>query len=240
MSRLHPFPDGENAVNTNQKTTVDANPGSNNITDGEQQLSNTQKGHLDQAITRLSNRRTLIQAALTTPSFAVELNNSITYLNQCPIQPLINVFLIVHGCSSLVNGIVLIMGFFTAKYILQSPTPSPCARRLIAVNLIGQLVYLLFSVAWLVVGQVWIFGAQRNGFQSTNSTQTATYCHPTVFWTGFDVIIVTYAIWLIIILVLVWQFIKKRHRIKQWSDSKADENSWRKISYLEVTTFNCQ
>jgi hypothetical protein len=107
------------------------------------------------------------------------------------------------------------MGYLAAKHIKRSPSPPSCSRRLVVGSLIGQLILLIFSVAWLIVGQVWVFGAQTNGFQSSNSTLTTTYCHPTVFWTGFAIIIITYAIWLIIILVIIGRFIMKRHTIKQ-------------------------
>jgi hypothetical protein len=198
------------------------NPSLTDHVDPEQQSSNKQEDRLNTAVTQLSSRRTLAQIALTIPSFAVELNYGIQYLNQCPIQPLIYVFLIVHGCSSLANGLILLLGFMTAKYIKQSPSPSPIARCLLRSSLIGQLVYLLFSVAWLVAGQVWVFGAQTNGFQSSNSTQTATYCHPTVFWTGFAIIIVTYGIWLILILVFGGRYLIKRHKRKQETAATID------------------
>jgi hypothetical protein len=231
MSRLQSPPNDVNVANTDQETTAAitvadvANPGSNNTIDPEQQLSNTQKDRLDKAVIRLSSRTTLIQAVLTIPGFAVLLNNSIGYLNQCPIQPLINVFLIVTGCSNLANGIMLAIGFRTANYIKRSSNRSPCARRVLTGSLIGQLVYLLFSIAWLVVGQVWVFGAQTHGFQSTNSTESATYCHPTVFWTGFVTIIVTYAIWLILILVFGGRFLIKRYKTKQGTAPRTDESS---------------
>lgn len=102
-------------------------------------------------------------------------------MNQCPIQPLINIFLIVHGCSNLASGIVLLVGFLASKYIKKSPTPSPWARRLCIATLIGQLMYLIFLIVWLIVGQVWIFGALTHGFQSSNSTDSATYCDSHLF-----------------------------------------------------------
>jgi hypothetical protein len=205
------------------------NPRLTDNVDPEQQGSNKKEDRLNTAVTQLSSPRIPVQIALTIPSFVVELKYGIQYLNQCPIQPLINVFLIVHGCSSLANGLLLLLGFVTAKYIKQSSNHSPCARFLLRSSLIGQLVYLLFSVAWLVAGQVWVFGAQTNGFQSSNSTQTATYCHPTVFWTGFAIIIITYAIWLILIVVFGGRYLIKRHKSKQETATIVDERNSRRI-----------
>jgi len=221
MYQSQSFPNGANHINDDQKkiaaiagyTAPDTE--SIKILGQEQQLNNTQNERLNKNVDRLSNRMTLIQAVTTIPSFAIELNYGIKYLNQCPIQPLINVFLIVHGCSCLVNGIILLVGFLAARYFKRSPTPSPWARLLIVVSSIGQLVYLIFTIAWLIAGQVWVFGAQTHGFQSSNSTDTATYCQASVFWTGFVIIIVTYAIFLIIILVAVGRIMVKRYKMKQ-------------------------
>jgi hypothetical protein len=201
------------------------NPISTDNVDPEQQSKNKREERLKKAVTRFSSRRTLYQIALTIPSFVVELKYGIQYLNQCPIQPLINVFLIVHGCSSLVNGLVLLLSYLTAIHIKKSSTPSPRARCLFRISLIGQLVYLIFSVAWLVVGQVWVFGAQTNGFQSSNSTETATYCYSTVFWTGFAIIIVTYAIWLILIVFFGGRYLIKRYKSKQETATVVDERN---------------
>jgi hypothetical protein len=200
------------------------NPRLTNNVDPEEQNRNKQEDRLAKAIDRLSSPRVLIQAGLNVPSFAVELNYGIKYLNQCPIQPLINVFLIVHGCSSLVFALILLLGFFTARYIKRSPTPSPYARILLRSSLLGQLIYLLFSIAWLIAGQVWVFGAQTNGFQSSNSTQTATYCHATVFWTGFAIIIVTYAIWLILIVVFGGRYLINRNKSKREAVAAIDQH----------------
>jgi len=217
---MQSFPDDTNIGNTDRKTTTDisasavANPRSINPVNSEQELTKRRTGQLDKAVVQLSSRRTLFQTILTIPPSVIELNYGINYLNQCPIQPLINVFLIVHGCSSMANGIVLLIGFITANYIKRSISHSPYSRRLLAGSLIGQLVLLLFSIAWLIVGQVWVFGAQSNDFQSTNATKSATYCYPTVFWTGFAIIIVTYIIWQILILVFIARFVFKRHKTK--------------------------
>jgi hypothetical protein len=223
--------DDTNVDDTDQKTTAAitttdvTSPKSLNIVYQDQQLSTAQKDRFNKSVIRLSTRRTLIECILTIPSFIVELYYGIHYSNQCPIQPLIIVFLIVHGCSSLANGIVLLTGFVTANYIKRSLTASSCARYLIVGSSIGQLILLIFSVVWLIVGQVWVFGAQVNGFQSSNSTQSATYCYSTVFWTGFAIIIITYAVWLIIIIVVVRQLIMKRLKAKKETAPNIDERT---------------
>jgi hypothetical protein len=123
---MQSFPDDTNIGNTDRKTTTDinasavANPRSINTVDPEQELTKRRAGRLDKAVVQLSSRGTLFQTILTIPPSVIELNYGINYLNQCPIQPLINVFLIVHGCSSMANGIVLLIGFITTNYIKRS------------------------------------------------------------------------------------------------------------------------
>jgi hypothetical protein len=123
--------------------------------------------------------------------------------------------MIVHGCANLATGMLLFVGFISANYIKRSSSSSPCARHLFIGSLIGQLVVLLFSIAWLVAGQIWIFGAQSKDFQSTDSTQSITYCNSVLFWNAFAMIFITYGVFLILILVLVGRFIVKRYKAKR-------------------------
>jgi hypothetical protein len=158
-----------------------------------------------------------------TPSFVIPLYFGIHYIGQCPIQPLINTFLIGHGYSNLATVMLLLIAFISAKYIRQSFNPSSYARYLLIISLIGHLVILLFSIAWLVAGQIWVFGAQSNGFQSTDPRQSATYCHSTLFWNAFGIIFATYGIFLILILVIAGRFIIKRCKAKRKVISTYDE-----------------
>jgi hypothetical protein len=233
MSQLQSSPDDANVINIDKKITATIN-----VSDREGQLDNRQKGRLDKAVIRFSSWIILFQIIFAIPPSVVGLYYGINYGNQCPIQPLINVFLIVHGCCSLVNGIVLLIGFIAANYIKRSSSPSPYARCLLAVSLIGQLVLFLFLVAWLVVGQVWVFGALSNGFQSNDSTRLTTYCYSILFWNGFAVIIITYAVWLILTLVFVVRFIIKRRKIKHKTALTTDERSSENMAYVKDTNFN--
>ncbi len=231
MEQLQSFSNHATVVNTDRKTSTGItcypveHPESINTVDHENQLSSTQKGRLDKAVIWMSTWKTLFMCIPSIPAFAGLLTLGLKYKNQCPIQPLINTFLIVNGCANLVQGIVLFMGFITANYIKRSPSPSPYARCLLGAILIGKLAYLLFSIAWWLVGQVWVFGAQANGFQSTNSNQTTTYCNAILFWNSFAIIIVNYAILLILIVVCGVRFIMKRYRIEQEAAPKIDERS---------------
>ncbi len=208
------------AMATSASTII---PQSSYSVDEEKPLNNIQKSRFDKIVIRFSSWKILFQIIFMIPSAVVPIYFGTNYINDCPIQPLISVFMIVTGCSNLVNAILFIIAFITANYIKRSSSPSPYARHLLIGSLIGQLVLLLFSVAWLVAGQIWIFGVQLKGFQSTDPTQPATYCHPAMFWNGFATIFITYAIWLILILAIARRFIIKRCDAKRKTASAHDE-----------------
>jgi Mn2+/Fe2+ NRAMP family transporter len=157
------------------------------------------------------------------PSVVVLLYFGTNHINDCPIQPFISVFMIVTGWSNLVNAMLFMTAFITANYMKRSSDPSPYTRYLLIGSLIGQLILLIFSVGWLVAGQIWVFGVQLKGFQSTDPTQPATYCHSAVFWNGFATIFITYAIWLILILAFARRFIIKRCDAKRKAASAYEE-----------------
>ena len=183
--------------------------------DPKRQHSRGQSSRLEKTLIRFSSWKMLVQIIIMSPGFIVPVYFGVHYANQCPIQPLINVFMIVHGCTNLANAILLLIGFISANYIKRSSSSSPYTRRLFIGSLIGQLVVLLFSIAWLVAGQIWVFGAQSKGFQSTDVTQSTTYCASVLFWNAFVMIFITYGIYFILILVFVVLFIVKRYRAKR-------------------------
>ena len=186
-------------------------------------LSSTESDQVDKLVNRFSSWGTLFQSIISIPGFIIQLYFGINYLNQCSIQPLINIFLIVNGCLILVNGIVLLIGFITAHYIKRSSSPSTCPRYLINFLPIGQGIWFLAHIGWFIAGQVWVFGTQRKGFQSNDSTERSTYCNKSVFWSAFTTIIVTYGIFLILILAFVIGYIVKRHKATQESATTIGE-----------------
>jgi len=228
MHQLQSSSDHATVVNTDRKTSPDItpyaakDPESINMVDHAKQLSSTQKARLDKAVIWMSTWRTLFMSIVTISAFAGLLILGLKYKGLCPIQPLLSAFLIVHGCGNLVQGIVLFTGFITAHYIKRSPSPSPYARYSLSAILIAQLVCILFSIGWWLVGQVWVFGALANGFQSSNANQTTTYCNAALFWNSFADIIVTYAISLILLVVYAGRFLMKCYKIKQEAALKID------------------
>jgi len=231
MHQLPSYSNHASVVNTDRKTSpaitlfAPKDTGSINVVDHEKQLSSTPKGWLDRAVISMSTWKTLFLGLITIPGFVGLLILGLKYENQCPVQPLINTFVIVYGCGCFVQGIVVFIGFITANYMKRSHSPSPNARCLIIAVLIGKLVYILFSVVWWVVGQVWVFRAIANGFQSNDPNQTTTYCNSTLFWNSVVLITVTYVILLIVIVVCGGRFIIKRYKMNQEAAPTINEHS---------------
>ena len=195
----------------------------NSSTGREWQHSNVQKSRLEKMIIRFSSWKMFVQSILMIPSFIVPLYFGIHYMGQCPIQPLIDVYLIVQGCLNFGNVLLLLLAFIAAKCISRSPDPSPYARYMFIGSMVGQLVLFLFSIAWLIAGQIWIFGARSNGFQTADPIQSATYCRGALYWNAFASIIITYVIMLVFTLVFVVRFIVKRYKAKRKAVSTLDE-----------------
>ena len=165
------------------------------------------KSRFDSLAIRFSSLMVLLQSVFTIPPFIIMLTLGINHQHQCPIQPLIVTFLIVHGCSQFVNGALLLIAFLAANHIQRTSILSACARRILIVSLIGQVIVLVFSIVWTIIGQIWVFGAQINGFQSNDSTQSQTYCHAAIYWNAFATIIITYAVWFIVIIILFIKYL---------------------------------
>lgn len=206
-----------------ESSTLPTNSKINDSFSKECEINEPKLTRLDKAIIRFSSWKILIQCILMSPSFIAPFYVGVHYLGECPIQPLINTYLIIHACLNLANILFLLISFITAKFITKSMDNSNCLQDLFISSLIGQLVVFLLSFAWLIVGQVWIFESQSNGFQSTDPTQTATYCRSAIFWNAFASIIITYAIWLLIILIILGRIIIKRCKAKQKIACKYDE-----------------
>jgi hypothetical protein len=52
-------------------------------------------------------------------------------------------------------------------------------------------VLAVFLFIWFFFGNAWIFGIQFR-VQTTRPSNTNTYCHPTLYWFGYYVLIFTY------------------------------------------------
>jgi hypothetical protein len=128
---------------------------------------------------------------------------------------MINVYMIVHGAITIFLMLLATIGVVIARCIYPRPEEihnKRVARYLIISILSVTLVLILFSLAWLIVGSVWIFGAKSNGAQGSDSTVTTTYCQSDLLKAAVTLIIVNYVTHGLIIVVLVVRCIYKKRQ----------------------------
>lgn len=137
---------------------------------------------------------------------AVHLKFAIEYLGQCPIQPMINIYMIVHAAVTLTLILLALAGVIVARYGYPRPDENnnPTNARYILLTVFGlTLIFFLFSFSWLVAGSVWVFGAKANGVQGTDPSATTTYCQSNLYRAAFVLLIIHYVLHGIIISLLV-------------------------------------
>jgi hypothetical protein len=144
----------------------------------------------------------------------IHLKFAIQYLGQCPIQPMINVYMIVQGAITIFLMLLATVGVVNARCIHSRSEEihnKRVARCLVISIMSITLVLVLFSLAWLIVGSVWIFGAKSNGAQGSDSTITTTYCESDLLSAAVTLIIVHYITHGLLIGVVIFRrFCKKR------------------------------
>lgn len=176
---------------------------------------------IEKAMAYFSSKILLIQIILTIIFAAIELNYGIRYRGQCPMQPLIDTLLIVHGSTKLGWVLLSILAYIDAKVIYGIMDKKTLGRHLMLPNLILQLVFLLFFLAWFIAGNVWVF-SNKSRQQSTDPSTTSTYCQNTLYSAAFGLIISTYIVMGIIILLTIKRRVigkKIKQAVKNESDN---------------------
>jgi hypothetical protein len=138
----------------------------------------------------------------------IHLKFAIEYLGQCTIQPMINIYMIVHASVALLLILLALTGVLIVRRIYfrsDEENNKIMARRLILIVVIVTLIVLLFSFAWLVAGSVWIFSAKSNGVQGSNPSATTTYCQSDLYSAAFFLIILHYVIHGLILLAIIFR-----------------------------------
>lgn len=127
---------------------------------------------------------------------AIHLKYGIEYLGECPIQPMITVYLIVHAVVALFAIITIFIGVLIARCIysrVDMENNEKITRCLIIVILIFQVIVALFSLSWLIVGSVWVFSIS-GAHQGSDPADTTTYCQSHLYRAAFVLIIINYII----------------------------------------------
>jgi hypothetical protein len=162
---------------------------------------------LDGAINYYGSKKHIVLTIIGTVFGIVEINYGVDYNGQCPIQPMISIFLIVHGAVMLLEVVVGILALLISR-VIYPKYGQVLARRLIFAVILFFIFVNLFCFAWFIAGNVWVFGAANNGYQNT-SPNTSTYCKMDLFRAAFGIIISRYAIVAIIIIVVLVKIYKR-------------------------------
>jgi hypothetical protein len=144
----------------------------------------------------------------------VHLVYAIKYLGECPIQPMINIYLIVHAAVGMFAIIIVFFGVLIARGIYsrsEIENNKKIARCLIIVILIFQAIIALLSLSWIIAGSVWIFSV-RGVQQGSNPADTTTYCQSHLYRAAFALIIINYILHALIIVVIIVGYILWRKK----------------------------
>jgi hypothetical protein len=162
-------------------------------------------GRLDRCIRFYGRRFHFITIPVGIIVACIHLRYALEYLGQCPIQPMINIYMIVHASVDLFLIVLVLTSVMIVRCIYsRSEEDRIMARRLILIIVILQLIVLLFSFSWLLAGSVWVFGAKSNGVQGSNSSDTTTYCQSDLYNAVFVLLILHYVIHGLIILAIIF------------------------------------
>jgi hypothetical protein len=162
---------------------------------------------LNGAISYYGSKIHVVLTIIGTVFGIIEINYGVDYNGQCQIQPMISIFLIVHGSVMLLEVVVGILALLISR-VIYPKYDQVLARRLIFAVILFVIFVNLFCFAWFIAGNVWVFGAANNGYQNTNPN-TSTYCEVDLFRAAFGIIISRYAIVAIIIIVVLVKICKR-------------------------------
>ena len=145
---------------------------------------------------------------------AVHLKYGIQYLDECPIEPMITVYMIVHAAVGLFAIITVFVGVLIARGIYSRPqieNNEKIARCLIIAILIFQVIVALFSLSWIIAGSVWIFSISGTQ-QGSNPADTTTYCQTHLYRAAFALIIINYILHTFIVVAIIAGYIFWRRK----------------------------
>ena len=106
--------------------------------------------------------------------FCVNLGS--VYLHDCPVEPLIPIYLIVAG------AVLVLTGCCSTS---QADEQNRAKRK---VNLAG-ILFNIFNLAWFIFGSVVVFRAFQPVFENTKSNR---YCNKTVYIFAFVLLVIEY------------------------------------------------
>lgn len=122
------------------------------------------------------------------------------YLNDCPLQFRIPIWLIVFGCVSLAQTIVNVLKRFFRLFSKRDSDREEGQERNQAERggSILETLFSLFLFIWIIIGSVWIFGNYSEFRDGRNDPNSPIYCQPVVYLFSFVTLVTIYVVsWLL-------------------------------------------
>ncbi|CAF1425073.1 unnamed protein product [Adineta steineri] len=165
---------------------------------------------LDKTMKYYTSKMVIVQI-ITACGFSIsELYCGISYSNQCPAEPAINIFLVVHGATKFAWIFLTILAIVDARLIHKKMNRKSLARRLMLINVAFQSLFAAWFSSWFIAGNIWVF-RKRSQYQSTDPTNTSTYCYEELYDAASLLIIITYVGFGITLIATVFRrFISKK------------------------------
>jgi hypothetical protein len=118
----------------------------------------------------------------------------ILYINQCPVNKYIPLYMIVSGACGL--GIILFLLLSSTCTFYRSSTIARKSTHRFIIFTIAfargmQGVLAIFLFIWFFIGNFWVFGA-RYSVRTDQPNDINNYCQPGLYWFAFYALIFTY------------------------------------------------
>jgi hypothetical protein len=118
----------------------------------------------------------------------------ILYVNACPVNKNIPLYMIVSGACGLAIIILLLLSSACTFCRFVSNTKKPTHRYMICIIALArgmQGALAIFLFIWFLFGNIWVFNA-RNRVRTDQPNDKNNYCNPTLYWSAFYILIFTY------------------------------------------------
>lgn len=121
-----------------------------------------------------------------------DLSTGVLYLNSCPGQPFIPLWSLVYGCVSSAQLLLSVLKWCICR---KKDDESDNSERLRKISTFTEVVSILFLVAWLIAGSVWVFTyfSQLDSVVGECGIGSSDCCHTVVYWFSFGSIVAIYA-----------------------------------------------
>jgi hypothetical protein len=118
----------------------------------------------------------------------------ILYIDECPVNRNIPLYMIVSGAAGL--GIILFLLLSSGCTFCRSSTTARKSTHKFMICTIAfargmQGAIAIFLFIWFFIGNFWVFGA-RYRVRTDSPGDSNNYCHPALYWFAFYVLIFTY------------------------------------------------